>query len=447
MSPLAIASALAATADHVVCIRRDGSQVHCSELRVIAASVAAHLRERAEQRWALDLDDTLEFAGALLGCWCAGKTPVLAPATLLQQSTVAIDGVIQAASSRDARVPAVALRALPRGSTGSGSVSGESDFVVYTSGSTGVPKEVQRRVANVEAELAVLESLCGERMGGCSVYSTVSHRHIYGLLFRVLWPLSTRRPFATFDFEYPEQLAGAASRDAALISSPAVLKRLANLPARAAEWLAVFSSGGLLPAEAAADAARVLGAVPIEVLGSTETSGVAWRQQSRAAATAWRPLRSVETRASAEGYLEVRSPFSGEIEWLTMGDLVRFAADGTFELLGRGDHLAKIEDKRVSLAEIEQRLLDSPWVEDAAAVALDDGARQYVGVVLQLTAAGADELECRGPRQFNAQIREFLRGRIEPVALPRKFRHVAAIPVDSQGKRQPVAMKHLFEPK
>ena len=62
-----------------------------------------------------------------------------------------------------------------------------------------------------------------------------------------------------------------------------------------------------------------------------------------------------------------------------MGDRVRFAGDGCFELLGRGDHLAKIEDKRVSLAEIERYLLETPWITDAACVALEDGRRQYVG--------------------------------------------------------------------
>ena len=37
------------------------------------------------------------------------------------------------------------------------------------------------------------------------------------------------------------------------------------------------------------------------------------------------------------------------------------------------------------------------WIKDAAAVALDDGGRQYVGAILQLNAAGAAELARRGP--------------------------------------------------
>ena len=82
--------------------------------------------------------------------------------------------------------------------------------MLYTSGSTGAPKEVVRQVHNVEAELAVLESLWGADVGTARVYSTVSHRHVYGMLFSVLWPLLQRRPFATFRLEYPEQLSATA---------------------------------------------------------------------------------------------------------------------------------------------------------------------------------------------------------------------------------------------
>ena len=199
-----------------------------------------------------------------------------------------------------------------------------------------------------------------------------------------------------------------------------------------------------MPPDAAADATRVLGTCPVEVLGSTETSGVAWRSQTDATATAFIAMPRVETRIGDDDLLEARSPFSGQRGWLTMGDRVRFVRAGRFELLGRGDHLAKIEDKRVSLAEIERYLLESPFVRDAAAVALEDGRRQYVGAVVQLDASGKAELERIGRRSFNEDLKAALRSRIERIALPRKFRYVDAIPVDAQGKRQPAIIKQLF---
>jgi acyl-coenzyme A synthetase/AMP-(fatty) acid ligase len=42
-------------------------------------------------------------------------------------------------------------------------------------------------------------------------------------------------------------------------------------------------------------------------------------------------------------------------------------------------------------------------------------------------------------------LKESLRGSIEPIALPRRFRYVAQIPVDAQGKRQIATIKTLCE--
>jgi acyl-coenzyme A synthetase/AMP-(fatty) acid ligase len=189
---------------------------------------------------------------------------------------------------------------------------------------------------------------------------------------------------------------------------------------------------------------RVLGVCAVEVLGSTETSGVAWRCQMPPDPTSFANMPTVETRLAADDFLEARSPFSGQAGWLRMGDRVRLIDEGRFELLGRGDHLAKIEDKRVSLAEIEHYLLESPWIKDVAAVALDDGVRQYVGAVVQLSPTGATELARRGRRSFNEALKALLRPRIERVALPRKFRYVDALPADPQGKRQRALLEDLF---
>jgi acyl-coenzyme A synthetase/AMP-(fatty) acid ligase len=56
---------------------------------------------------------------------------------------------------------------------------------LYTSGTTGAPKEVRRKLRNMEAELNVLHSLWVETLGPCRFYSTVSHRHIYVCILRL----------------------------------------------------------------------------------------------------------------------------------------------------------------------------------------------------------------------------------------------------------------------
>jgi acyl-coenzyme A synthetase/AMP-(fatty) acid ligase len=127
-----------------------------------------------------------------------------------------------------------------------------------------------------------------------------------------------------------------------------------------------------------------------------------------------------------------------------MGDRVSLRNDGTLELLGRADRVAKIEDKRVSLSEIERRLLEHAYVRDAVAIALEDERRQYVGVVVELTDVGRAALLERGKRAVSTTLRGALRGRIDAVALPRAYRYPTTLPVDTQGKRQLAALGELF---
>jgi acyl-coenzyme A synthetase/AMP-(fatty) acid ligase len=324
--------------DHVACFGRDGGEHRWQDLLAAAARVSARLEHSEGRRWALNLEDTFEFAAALLGCWAARKIPVLAPPQMLESgdSSISFDGVIEPASAATASRERVVWQQLVPVDARIKEIAPSAQLVLCTSGSTGTPKEVARSVHNVEAELAVFESLWGANLDTARFYSTVSPRHVYGLLFSVLWPMLNRRPFATFRLEFPEQLVDRGAGHA-LVSSPALLKRIGHLPDRSGSWRAVFSSGGLLPADAAADATRVLGVCPVEVLGSTETSGVAWRRQLPPDPTSFVTMPTVETRLAADDFLEARSRFSGQADWLRMGDRVRFLGDGRLSSSGRGD--------------------------------------------------------------------------------------------------------------
>ena len=444
-----LSTVLAKKSDHRVCFDRQGREVYWPEFVQTVAGLATRLGETDSRYWAVDTEDSFEFGCALFACWAAGKTPVLAPVHLLAETHkhLDIDGVIVSAIDHAATKPVIAFDQISAADALDGIIPATSDLILFTSGSTGQPMQVRRTIHHFEAELVVLESEFGQRFGECPVYSTVSHRHVYGMLFRLLWPLVTQRAFATYDFEYPENLFGESVDGAALVSSPALLKRIGHLPEQpGGGWRIIFSSGGLLPDYAAKDASRLLGCCPVEVLGSTETSGVAWRQQEEnGAATLWRTLPEVRIRQDDQEFLEVSSPFMGLSGWHRMGDKVRLETLRTFELLGRGDHIVKIEDKRVSLAEIEQHAMAHPWVIDAAAVALDDGTRQYIGAVLQLNDDGQAEMQSRGRMAVNRQIKQWLREKTDPVALPRRFRYEDKIPADPQGKRQPAIIRQLFD--
>ncbi len=66
-------------------------------------------------------------------------------------------------------------------------------LVLYTSGSTGAAQPVAKNLGQMAAEVAHLEKQFGALLGAADVISTVSHQHIYGLLFNVLWPLAAGR--------------------------------------------------------------------------------------------------------------------------------------------------------------------------------------------------------------------------------------------------------------
>jgi acyl-coenzyme A synthetase/AMP-(fatty) acid ligase len=439
-----VEAALSRDPDRIVCFARDGRERRARELASAAAQVAARLSALDGERWVLNLDDSFDFTAALLGCWAAGRTALLAPRPLLATlEPSAFDGVIESAGDSTAAPSRIVWEELESSSRPLGEIEPSAALVLYTSGSTGAPKAAARKLFNIEAELTAFESAWGDELGGARVYATVSHRHVYGLLFRILWPLLSRRAFASFDCEYPEQLLDPVASGNVLISSPAMLKRIGHLPDHAGRWRAVFSSGGTLPPDAAANVSRVFGVAAIEIYGSTETSGVAWR---RAGSAGFTLLPSVEVRAPGE-LLEVRSPFSGCDDWQAMGDRASLRADGTLELKGRADRVAKIEDKRVSLSEIERRLLEHAFVKEAVALALEDRRRQYVGVVAELTDAGRAELKAHGKRAVNAALQATLRGKLDAVALPRAYRYPSAIPVDAQGKRHLASLTALFASK
>jgi acyl-coenzyme A synthetase/AMP-(fatty) acid ligase len=431
---------------HVVCFDRQGREIDWPRFVQTVGGLAARLSAERSRYWALNTSNSFEYGCALFACWSAGKTPVLAPEHMLTSGKhgLEFDGVI--GSGGPESKPVISFDTLELADPVVPIIPSTSELVLFTSGSTGKPTQVQRSILNIEAELDVLESLWGEIIADARIYSTVSHRHVYGMLFRLLWPLVTQRAFAVFNFEYPENLLGEVSAGGALVTSPALLKRIGHLidPVET-PWRAIFSSGGMLPEYAAKDASRLLGVCPTEVLGSTETSGVAWRQQiSEESEELWHSMPEVRVRQDEEEFLEVSSPFMGLSSWHRMGDKVRLETNRSFELLGRGDHIVKIEEKRVSLAEIEQRAVELPSVVDAAAAALEDGARQFVGLVVQLSESGLEELNEQGNKQVNAAIRQSLRSKLDPVAVPKKFRFVDSIPVNAQGKRQPETLRDLF---
>jgi amino acid adenylation domain-containing protein len=112
------------------------------------------------------------------------------------------------------------------------------------------------------------------------------------------------------------------------------------------------------------------------------------------------------------------------------GDLARYRADGTIELLGRIDYQVKIRGLRIELGEIEAALRSHPGVQESIVVAREIAAagtpraKQLVGYFIPAEGAAAtpDELQ------------SFLKQQLPEHMVPTTFVSLEAFPLTPNGK-------------
>jgi acyl-coenzyme A synthetase/AMP-(fatty) acid ligase len=410
-------------------------------------------------RVALYTSDSYAFAVGLFAIWHAGRVAVCPPNDQPDSLHGLSDVVIAAVSDGPGRVPGrplISAEVEGRNDFGGVALSPEAPALeLFTSGTTGRGKAVSKAIHHLEDEVSVLEAQLGARVGEAAVFGSASHQHLYGMLFRVLWPLATGRPFHATTLLHAEELL-ARLRDqngCALVSVPAHLKRLTErdgFAELARHCRVVFSSGGPLDPETAERWEASMGAAPTEIFGSTETGGVAWRQQGLERADApWTPFDGVRVaRDAVDGRLRVHSRIASvgtAQSGFAMGDRIRELDDGRFVVEGRVDRVLKIGEKRLSLPRMEERLREHPLVEAAALLPLEQGGGTRVAAAVVLSDAGRSALAARGRRALGIELRDALGREWDRVLLPRAFRFVAALPEDAQGKITLSLLRELFE--
>lgn len=394
-------------------------------------AVAGALCQRNTQRVAIHLEDAGELAIALYAAWIAGAEAVL-PADNLAHSRERL------AAQIDAWIGDQPGDLLLTELDGPAVIPTELDLdacrlVLSTSGSTGEPKLIGKTLRQLSNEVQVLENLWGTELGDARVLGSVAAQHIYGLLFRVLWPLSAGRAFLRRQIAFPEDLQRHSLDQPrfAWVGSPALLKRMGdNL-----DWPAlrpvvrVFSSGGPLPAEAGELLQERLGQAPTEIYGSSETGGIAWRQGGQL----WQPFDGVTLSQDEQGALRIESTYLPPGETEQTADAARLCADGRFELLGRLDRIVKLEEKRISLPQLEAALAKHPFVSEARLGVVQEN-RASLGALVALSDAGLHALRNGGRRALTQRLREHLAGHCEALALPRRWRLLRRLPGNAQGK-------------
>lgn len=417
-----------------------------AHLRSDVARLMARLQHQQGDRWALCCEDGYRFIVALLATLHAGKIPVLpghSRPALLNEQRALFDGIL---SDAPLEWPGTQL-VVDTAPTLNDVVHfpplrDDAVIELFTSGSTGQPKRIVKPIVCLDREAGLLSAQFAERLAGCRVVASVTPQHLYGLTFRIFLPMALGLPLHATMLAFPEQLAALShAHRYAFISSPAFLKRLD--PQLTPPPLALaLSAGGVLDWQDAQNSAAWLKVWPDEIYGSTETGVIAWRYRE-GENPRWQPFPGIHFDRQGATF-RVYSPLIADVNGFMLEDVLQLSANGHFHLLGRHGRVVKIEEKRVSLSEIEQRLLALDGIREAVALAVTRHGRQCVGVLLVLEDDARQRWQNGGGKALERAWRRALRPWLEPVAVPRYWRVIDEIPVNSMNKRVYAQLQELL---
>jgi amino acid adenylation domain-containing protein len=345
-------------------------------------------------------------------------------------------------------------------------------YVMYTSGSTGRPKGV------AIPHRGIVRLVCGTDyvdLGSGDRVAQIANTAFDAATFEIWGALSSGAAVSTIDKEValsPPLLAAEIGRRGvtAAFLTTALFNLLAReeAPALAAVRQVLFGGEAADPArvrEVLAAASAPRRSRLLHVYGPTESTTYATWQRVTAvppgATTVPIGLAVANTRIQvldrglapspigvpgqlfiggdglARGYLarprltaerfvpEVRGAIPGERLYAT-GDLVRHAADGPLEFLGRIDQQVKIRGFRIEPGEVEAVLHELPAVGEAAVVVRQTPAGGPC-LVAYVAAAGGAEVSA-------AELRGRLQGRLPEYMVPAAFVVLAALPLNPNGK-------------
>jgi len=331
-----------------------------------------------------------------------------------------------------------------------------SKITFYTSGSTGKPKAIVKHSRYLLKEIETLKSTFETPLLQTDiVLSTVSHQHIYGLLFKILLPLRFGIKILNQVFEYPEHiqayLKANKTKQVTLLASPAHLKRLVEdnvLQQVKTQFECIFSSGGPLAFDVSSLFNKQMNIAPTEVFGSTETGGIAWRRCDKPIPSNWILFKGIKYHSvpfeDLGERLQISSPFMAEASYLT-DDLIQKVDDSHFVLKGRSDRTIKLEEKRINLEHMEQALIRHEAIKEAKVFILNNSKRPSLVAVIAINDIAKKIICDNNKRALNECLKKHLLKEFERISLPKKWRYLDELPFNTQGKLVQKELEVLFD--
>ncbi|MEX2073153.1 non-ribosomal peptide synthase/polyketide synthase [Pseudomonas aeruginosa] len=300
-------------------------------------------------------------------------------------------------------------------------------YVIYTSGSTGKPKGAGNRHSALSNRLCWMQQAYGLGVGDTVLQKTPFSFDVS--VWEFFWPLMSGARLvvaAPGDHRDPAKLVALINREGVdtLHFVPSMLQAFLQDEdvASCTSLKRIVCSGEALPVDAQQQVfAKLPRAGLYNLYGPTEAAidVTHWAcvEEGKDAVPIGRPIANLACyildgnlepvpvgvlgelylagRGLARGYHQrpgltaerfVASPFVAGERMYRTGDLARYRADGVIEYAGRIDHQVKLRGLRIELGEIEARLLEHPWVREAAVLAVD--GKQLVGYVVLESESG-----------------------------------------------------------
>ncbi|NUE67446.1 AMP-binding protein [Snodgrassella sp. ESL0253] len=409
-------------------------------------ALGQYLSDQSVKRAGLYFDDAAYFAIALLACVQA-DIDVYLPANLSDDNCLWLEQTVDIYLA-DEITNKLAIPALPASRWAElGCAEANCHFVnniavvLQTSGSTGAAKLINKNWHELCLEAQILAATLPGAMiqDRPVVLGSVSVQHMYGLSFRIMLSLYLGLPVYRQRLLFPEVLLVTSQtyRNVIWVSSPTLLHTLRlshDISLAQGHVVAVISAGGVLAQTSKAFLLEHICPNVVEIYGSTETGAVGYRSDQ----PHWQFFQDVSHRVEENG-LAILSPRC-TTEQILADAIVEY--ENGFELLGRLDRIIKLADKRISLMQLENKLMAHEWVADIHILKHPEGT--HLAAWVALNDAGIQAWGEQGRKQVILELKECLAGSQEKIALPRHWRFTTALPRNAQSKLNPADIQQAI---
>lgn len=295
-------------------------------------------------------------------------------------------------------------------------------YIFHTSGSSGEPKIVKKSYKCVLAEGQDLAEFF--KFSPDTVFvSTVTPDFMYGTTFTVMLPKVLGCKVDEERVLYPEDIKD--YEKYVFVSTPSFLEKLAKYNFTFKRKPQMIISAGAKLADNVFEYLEKISLGVTEIYGSTEAGVIAYRQCARD------NLKFFENVTYKNN--TIKSPYFDEAE-LTLNDEIEFLQNG-FVVKKRNDRIVKIQEKRVSLSEVENILNLTEFIEKSYCLKLDD----KLCAAAVLTVKGREFLEKKGKLELIKILK--MSG---SAALCKKWRFLHDLPVTERGKINRERITEIF---